>query len=57
MTEKLYTEVTMRVLFDFRGEGDDLAAYDNLLTALAELDEEGYFPTGADIRTNFKVRG
>lgn len=57
MEEKLYTEVTMRVLFDFRGEGDDLAAYDNLLTALAELDEEGYFPTGADIRTNFKVRG
>jgi len=51
MEEKFYTEVTMRVLFD------DMDDADNLLTALAELEEEGYFPTGADIRQNYNVRG
>ena len=55
MAEQRYTEVTMRVLF----EGDEYIVGDqvtDLLDALANLDEEGYFPTGADIRQNLTVR-
>ena len=41
--EKLYTEVTMRVLFEDEDEATDL------LNALGELEDEGHFPTGANI--------
>lgn len=43
-------EVTMRVVFD--NEDDEI----NLLNALGELEDEGYFPTGAEIKTNWKPR-
>ena len=43
-------EVTMQVVFD--NEEEQI----NLLNALGKLEDEGYFPTGADIKTkwNFK---
>ena len=43
-------EVTIKVAFD---NEDDL---NNMLTDLERLDEEGYFPTGADIKTEWKLR-
>ena len=48
--EKLYTEVTMRVLFEDEDEATEL------LNALGELEDEGHFPTGADIKINYNVR-
>ena len=43
-------EVTMRVVFD--NEEDQI----NLLDALEILENEGFFPTGAEIKTNWKPR-
>ncbi len=43
-------EVTMRVVFD--NEEDQI----NLLDALEILENEGFFPTGAEIKTNRKPR-
>jgi hypothetical protein len=42
------TIITMRVSY---ADGDPKA--DELLEALADLDDEGMFPTGADIKTEF----
>ena len=41
------TIVTMRVVFDKESEAD------TLLEALTDLDNDGLFPTGADIRTDY----
>jgi hypothetical protein len=41
------TIVTMRVVFDKEVEAD------TLLEALTDLDNDGLFPTGADIRTEY----
>ena len=41
------TIVTMRVVFDKESEAD------TLLEALTDLDNDGLFPTGADIRTEY----
>ena len=55
MAEQRYTEVTMRVLF----EGDEYIVGDqvtDLLNALGELEDEGHFTTGANIKINYNVR-
>jgi len=41
------TIITMRVVFDKEEEAD------TLLEALTDLDNDGLFPTGADIRTEY----
>jgi len=41
------TVVTMRVVFDNAEEAD------MLLEALTDLDNDGLFPTGADIKTEY----
>ena len=41
------TIVTMRVVFDKEEEAD------TLIEALTDLDNDGLFPTGADIRTEY----
>jgi hypothetical protein len=41
--------VTVNLVFD---NEDDL---NNMLTDLERLDEEGYFPTGADIKTEART--
>ena len=41
------TIVTMRVVFDKEEEAD------TLVEALTDLDNDGLFPTGADIRTAY----
>ena len=41
------TIITMRVVFDKEEEAD------TLVEALTDLDNDGLFPTGADIRTEY----
>lgn len=45
--DKMKTIITMRVVFDKEEEAD------TLLEALTDLDNDGLFPTGADIRTEY----